>query len=387
MNVWEVLGIEPTRDRKTIKRAFARRVKIVRPEEDSEGYQELREAYDTILNALHEDVDGSVFGDQSQAWQKEEVPSKESIDAAPSQEPLEVSTDEDSSPTVLKMADHGEPEPPSEPQPEAANWHLDEDELDESREATVDDIADYYVDQLLTLLNDGEDDKAIEAFDAFTQSEAWENEQFQKYFEYYILASILEIPWNPVPFKFIEVVSGYFDWSLENCREESRFHFLELEGRFLSPMRLRKEINTVLNKKIINPFRGKQRAIKALFGPKRPILFSLLTLLPDFFNIYHIRSIIAQAPPESTEDLRQNESWRWWSSAFKGWPTKPLKLSATLVFILGFFILSFELGWTNACIYYVLYNLFFMFGGYSLLFRAFLIKGADLDFKRPEDDL
>ncbi|MEM7246400.1 MAG: J domain-containing protein [Acidobacteriota bacterium] len=50
MSPWEVLGLtEGERDRKTIKRAYARELKLHRPEEDPEGFQRVRAAYETVL--------------------------------------------------------------------------------------------------------------------------------------------------------------------------------------------------------------------------------------------------------------------------------------------------------------------------------------------------
>ncbi|EPY2274649.1 J domain-containing protein [Clostridium sporogenes] len=43
---WEVLDIEPYSDLKTIKKAYAKLLKIHHPEDDPKGYQDLREAYD-----------------------------------------------------------------------------------------------------------------------------------------------------------------------------------------------------------------------------------------------------------------------------------------------------------------------------------------------------
>lgn len=43
---WEILGIEPTTDSKEIKRAYAKKLKKYHPEDDPEGYQRLREAFD-----------------------------------------------------------------------------------------------------------------------------------------------------------------------------------------------------------------------------------------------------------------------------------------------------------------------------------------------------
>jgi Tfp pilus assembly protein PilF len=49
MNCWEILGISKDSDKATIKRAYAKLLKIHNPEDDAEGYQKLRQAYDQAL--------------------------------------------------------------------------------------------------------------------------------------------------------------------------------------------------------------------------------------------------------------------------------------------------------------------------------------------------
>ena len=45
-DLWATLGLDPTNDAGEIKRAYARRLKQVHPEDDPDGFQALREAYD-----------------------------------------------------------------------------------------------------------------------------------------------------------------------------------------------------------------------------------------------------------------------------------------------------------------------------------------------------
>ncbi|MDR9856648.1 hypothetical protein RJP21_23885 [Paenibacillus sp. VCA1] len=50
MTIWDRLGIRPTHDVKAIKRAYAKQLKIHHPEEDPQGYQALREAFDAAVS-------------------------------------------------------------------------------------------------------------------------------------------------------------------------------------------------------------------------------------------------------------------------------------------------------------------------------------------------
>lgn len=54
MTIWETLEIEATDDLKVIKRAYAKSLKKHHPEEDPEGYQRLREAYDSAVKLAKE---------------------------------------------------------------------------------------------------------------------------------------------------------------------------------------------------------------------------------------------------------------------------------------------------------------------------------------------
>lgn len=50
MNCWDVLGIEPTQDKKEIKKAYARLLKQYHPEENQEEFKQIQTAYQQCLH-------------------------------------------------------------------------------------------------------------------------------------------------------------------------------------------------------------------------------------------------------------------------------------------------------------------------------------------------
>jgi len=57
-SIWDILGLDgPTRDSKAIKKAYARKLKTVRPDEDQAGFMALRDAFDRAKNFANHDED------------------------------------------------------------------------------------------------------------------------------------------------------------------------------------------------------------------------------------------------------------------------------------------------------------------------------------------
>lgn len=50
MNIWDLLGLQPTQDIREIRRAYAKKVKTVHSEENPDGFQLLRTAYEQALS-------------------------------------------------------------------------------------------------------------------------------------------------------------------------------------------------------------------------------------------------------------------------------------------------------------------------------------------------
>ena len=49
MNIWNILGIEPTTDKKAIRKAYAAKTKEIHPEDAPEEFKRLHEAYQAAL--------------------------------------------------------------------------------------------------------------------------------------------------------------------------------------------------------------------------------------------------------------------------------------------------------------------------------------------------
>ena len=79
--VWQVLGIEPTRDPIAIKKAYAGKLKFTRPDDDAIAYQRLREAYEYALDHAKA-VSPVGYADAELALHTTNIQTSEDVDAA-----------------------------------------------------------------------------------------------------------------------------------------------------------------------------------------------------------------------------------------------------------------------------------------------------------------
>lgn len=74
MTIWDVLGIQPTKDEREIRRAYARELKLRRPSQDPQGFQELREAFDSAKRYASSEEPIILYQESELTPQAEETP-------------------------------------------------------------------------------------------------------------------------------------------------------------------------------------------------------------------------------------------------------------------------------------------------------------------------
>ena len=67
MSIWDVLKTEPTRDTEALKKAYRRQLVTVHPEDDPEGFQALRAAYEEALRLAEQPEETESNGDETAA--------------------------------------------------------------------------------------------------------------------------------------------------------------------------------------------------------------------------------------------------------------------------------------------------------------------------------
>ncbi|MBE5942630.1 MAG: tetratricopeptide repeat protein [Lachnospiraceae bacterium] len=66
--IWKILGIEETKDEEQIKNAYRDKLRFVNPEDDQEGFMELRQAYEDAI-AFANQIDNPSVGEQEELFQ------------------------------------------------------------------------------------------------------------------------------------------------------------------------------------------------------------------------------------------------------------------------------------------------------------------------------
>ncbi|MDE6517095.1 MAG: hypothetical protein K2L18_04505, partial [Acetatifactor sp.] len=82
---WRILEIEPTRDISAIRHAYAKKTGSCHPEENPEGFLELRKAYQAAMDYAKQ---GSIASSPALTWTQERT-KKDTSRPAPKEQPEE----------------------------------------------------------------------------------------------------------------------------------------------------------------------------------------------------------------------------------------------------------------------------------------------------------
>ena len=147
---WKILEINSTSDEKAIRRAYAKKLKVTRPDEDPAGYQALRAAFDEALiqAAYQREYEERAAANCADSLREEEADlaelSSESADESPLQagefEPCfaneaENSTACESCPIEVSLADSAHEEITSNPAPEEISYVYQDSALHDEADA------------------------------------------------------------------------------------------------------------------------------------------------------------------------------------------------------------------------------------------------------------
>lgn len=211
MNCWSVLGLEAGADERSVKRAYARLLKVHRPDEDAAAFQRLREAYDRALEfARLPEQD-----DEEQAWHTCSEPAGE-----PDMARVEPAA------FASPLADPVEPLQPAAAEPLPAPAAVQPPDIS--------------LQQMYTWLEEGRDRDVLEAIGTWLASEWLMPFDRRADFEQQVLAMLEQAQWSPAFFDALSQLMGWDDdlghlpcegwrWArlIERCQEQAWLEALE----------------------------------------------------------------------------------------------------------------------------------------------------------------
>jgi len=270
VSMWSVLGIEPTNDRTSIRRAYSRKLKTTNPEDDAEGFKQLREAYELALRAAD-----SIS-----------VPDEPETMPAPALEPPPL----EPIPSALDV-----PEPP-ESQPES---HLTDTPQAPVEESTFESAYRRFRYALLDPSTAAAELTGL--FDTVRTDPALHNLQIQLQFEQSIAALLLEC--TPQSHDLICRASELFDWPGQSERVGASPAIVEAAGlaRHLLYLRQLREGRHEL-----------AAAYRALTSPPNPYALRLRILLTQLD--VKVRELMRTLPFEYAKANGLDEAaMQWWT--------------------------------------------------------------------------
>ena len=349
MNYWNILGIKQTADQKQVKRAYAKLLKLHKPEQDPEGYQRLRDAFDQAIQYCKQNGDGS------RATRPSVLINSDSYKDLDGDEPGFVNTNNQTSNDIERIQSDPEPSKDRRQIYEKSkedcifanniikNEQHKKDERDRIRESEAQErlriqqgielnaeqqrikeqqehlLADDLESILLNILSLDDISDAISAFQVALNTDILLNLKNRKMFERMCFGSVIE--WDSsrcFPSELFMHMADEFDWYDKNPTDP---YFLEniyaLRTRISAGMEYQALVELAKKRKHFSRESSdgisKIYAAETILGAYRPILFSIRLFIDgvpvSIKNILY--TFTEKYPLESCPEI-DNESFRWW---------------------------------------------------------------------------
>jgi hypothetical protein len=294
MNIWHVLGIANTRDTSEIRRAYARRLKLIDQREEREAFQQLREAYEIAI----------AFCAHQQVSAPDSVVQSPELSAVPSTKPHAPKEQQ------LSAELNGRAEPAQQTPPTELEAIVDQRELDWNR-------AHELIGDLRSALRSDQKPSAIDLFKKIVQSEELHSINLRDSLEWQLIFVLSND--EQIGIEFVVTAVDFFEWrNRPDLMQSGAGPALHALLRRADKQFLLDELRRIAASEGSNPLIGwpppKRKAARALLSPfsrwrctwqglTRPTLLAVNSLL---------REIDERAPDlfETDLDARTIDWWR-----------------------------------------------------------------------------
>lgn len=315
MDIERELGIEATADKAAIRRAYARRLKETHPEDDPEGFQRLREAYEAALNyaqyRAEEEAEGEGGGgEEARLDAGEEARPHGVINRQPG--------NRDAEPASRETPDPGpanEEAPAPEPGPK----------IDGDRAALAGMLQ-----RLAHLLDQGDEETAMNALNAALDDPLLLNLNNRRRFELWLLEEIGER--EPLPWAVAKAAIEAFHWDQQwtNLPEDYQY----LADRLMTvPLTEERLAELRRDAKKFWTMSYDPTAAGLLLGPYRPIRFSMSTGADIMDAMTQLLQELRDHYPAILQNHVDPRVLAWWSDATENRMARVDKRSRWIIWI------------------------------------------------------
>lgn len=230
---WQILGISPTNDKKAIKRAYAKTLKVTKPDEKPEAFKRLHGAYEEALSYLSVEV-GLLEDTNHNRFDEIAIMSDFLYDNTNNQ--LEESTQNKQNDTT--ETDFHEKNAQLN-QNKSHNDQSNQEEVNQTNFVTINaDSREHFLHKLKAHIENVQNRDIIELWEAFLLDELLLNIEFKQQVSFFIIKELLDLIANLNTFtsaslkgKFLQSnilhrLDDFFEWQHNFQRIEEHFDFV-----------------------------------------------------------------------------------------------------------------------------------------------------------------